>query len=1000
MISETIKKELKKIEKQLLCFETTNIYDKYKECLCKQFANFLLSLKDNKKNIKKSLENFDSPYKENIEIKEKKLYFKTYDINKIAVLVFEKLYEEDSNTAFDNYINFIESYIYENTRWFYLDFSIYNEDENIHIKNSFFNGALKYLNGHKISLEEYYNVLKEKEFCKFDIQITDDIDMFYYFLKNSKFSDCFVNHWYDNQQIDKIFNLLTTIIKFYDYNTNYIYYEKENPIFKLLDLKNDFINATILLSDNIKLNIFLLKHFNYFVIGFINLIEILIQNCNEDYFKFLSDELIEILFKHFHRLDKKNEFYKKIFVILNILSNKYHQSYIYKNSYIFYYKYLLDKFFDFLTITEINEDTYKKVFLFDFIFNDLVNLQIRINKLESYLLLSKYFKLANSLSIKNENLHTLLLNKLENLLNMEKLYIDFKFVEKIDFSVFYSPLDKFQWLNLIEIAEKKQTWQEIQAERRKKRTISSNDRQEPKHQTKLYFKILNDIFIKTYDKDIQNKLIELAKHFGLDVNNGIFEDFIWDRDYFYEKFLKILNLFDDKFFDIFLYELQIRTEIFKLIKLYNYTHSLKRKEKILNTIGKLELNDINLWKKFQYNKQNVIEAIELLISNELFELANKILDFIDFYNEDVSYLKCEKEILDLFFDNKINKDEKFNKLHQIKYSQYDTNKGTESFYKKCEEYKTLIRALIFFDNEPEKTAIILENEMSKAFNYKKLYYVNLIESRIKVFIKNRNSFNFIKLKNIIKEYNNFLIINRLNNDIFDYKAFLSAYIELNDYINASLIIDKLPSYYLRDFELIVLKYKFLKKFKSELKAANFLNNQKKFLTDNEIKKIEEEKLEDLFSYKKEIREHLRKTLEYNFAISFAGEYRFYMQILAKELRKLGYKVFLDKEFETKMISESLNDYLTKTFKYKTEYVIIFVSKEYKEKFYTNQVERKAIIDKEYFQDCIILLQFDNTVLNEIPKDIFYIDLRDKKLEEIDWRKIAKKLKEKYESIGV
>jgi len=985
--------------KQLLCFETKNIYDKFRESLCNNLAEFILSLRD--KSINKAYNLLDTIIQNNIEIVNNKIHFKTYDVSKIAVLVFEKLYNENSDTAFDNYINLIEKYIYENSKWFYLDFSIYNEFENIHIKNNFFNGALKYLKTNTIALKDYYNILKENEWCEFDIKMTDDIDIFYLSLKNSKFSNCFVNRWYDNQQIDKIFNLLITIIKFYDYNTNYIHYKKENPIFKLLDLKNDFINATLLLSDNISLNIFFLKHFNYFVIGFINLIEILINNCNEDYFKFLSNELIESFFKHFsNNLGKKSQFSKKIFVVLNILVDKYYQSLMRKNE--FYYEYLINKFFDFLEITEINKNMYKKIFLFDFVFNDLVDLQIKFNKLESYFLLSKYIKLANLLNIEKENLLILLLNKLKNLLNMEKLYVDFNFAEKIDFSVFYRSSDKVQWLNLIKITEKKLTWQEIQLERKKKRIISNKDRQEPKNQIKLYFKILSDIFIKTYDKDVQHQLIELARHFGLDIEFGIFEDFIFDKDYFYEKFLKILNLFDDEFFNKFLNVLQMRNEIFKLIKLYNYTYSLKRKEEILNTIIKLELNDINLWEKFNYNKQNVIEAIELLISNELFELANKILDFIDFYNKEVDYLKCEKEILDLFFDKKKNKDKKLNKLHQIKYSQDDTNRGIESFYKKCEEYKTLIRALMFFDDEPEKTAIILENEISKAFNYKKLYFVNLIESLIKIFIKYRNTFNYVKLKKIIKEYNNFLIINKLNKDLFDYRAFLSGYIELNDYINASIIIDELPNYYLRNFEMIILKYKFLKKFKSELKAAEFLNNQKKFLTDDEIKKIEEEKREDLFSYKKEIREHLRKTLEHHFAISFAGagEYRDYMLILEKELRKLGYKVFVDKKFETKMIGESLNDYLTKTFKYKAEYVIIFVSKEYKEKFYTNQVERKAIIDREYFQDCIILLQFDNTVLDEIPEDVFYIDLRNKKLEEIDWKEIANKLKEKYESIGV
>ena len=713
------------------------------------------------------------------------------------------------------------------------------------------------------------------------------------------------------------------------------------------------------------------------------------KKANEKYFKFLVNQLVEVFFKHFYNLTSKEQFHKVIFTTLNGL--------IIKNNDLKFE--VIDKIFGQLEIIEIYKEAYIKEFLFSYIFSDIVKLQLKFNTIESYFLLSKYFKLANKLDIKVNNcLQISVLCKIENLLNEDNLFLDFNFIEKIDFSLFYNPLYKDKLLNLLNIDEKKQTWQEIQAQRKKKRIISSSDKQEPKNQIKLYFKILSDVFVKTYDKDIQDKIIGLAKHFGLDVEFGIFEDFIFDRDFFYEKFLKILNLFNEKFFDTFLYELQIKNEIFKLIKLYNYTYSLKRKEKILNTIKRLEKFNFDFWEKFSRSKKNVIEAIELLISNQLFELANKILDFIDFCNKEIEYLKCEKEILDLFFDNK-NKDEKFRKLHQIKYPQDDRNKGIESLYNKCEEYKTLIKALMFFD-EPEKTAIILENEISKVFNYKKLYFVNLIESRIKIFIKDKNNLNYIKLKNITDEYNNFLIINKLNKELFDYKALLSAYIELNDYINAYLIIDKLPNYYLRDFEMTVLKYNFLKKFESEIKAAKFLNNQKEFLTDEEIKKVEEAKLDDLFNYRKKIREHLRKTLEYHFAISFAGEYRPYMQILEKELRKLGYKVFLDCIYENEMLGEDLIEYLTNVFKYKAEYVVIFVSSEYKAKFYTNDVERPAIIDRKYFQDCIILLQFDDTKLNGIPDSIFYLDLKDKKLEEIDWKEIANKLKEKYESIGV
>jgi len=986
----TIKEQL---EKQLLCFETKNVYDKYKECLCEKFANFLLSLRNNK--IENLLKNLDFPYRNHIEIIESKLYFKTYDINKIAVLVFEKLYEENNDKAFDNYINFIEKYIYENSRWFYLDFSIYNEYENSHIKNSFFNGALRYLKNNSISLKNYYEILKEKEFCKFDIQITDDIDMFYFSLKNSKFSDCFINRWYVNQEVEKIFNLLITIIKFYDYNTNYIRYKEENPIFKLLALKNDFINAILWLSNNIKLNIFYLKHFDYFVIGFINLIEIVVENCNEKCFKFLSEELLEILFKYFYRLDRKSKFYKKIFVILNILANKYYQSYIDQNQYIFYYEYLINKIFDFLEIAEINEDKYKKIFLFDFIFNDLVNLQIKFNKLEAYFLLSRYFKLAKNINIEiNVNLYENIANYLKDLLNSDEIQMNFHFVEKIDFSIFYNEQFKNLWLDMIDIDITKQTWEERVKERIKRKSFSSKDKKEPKEQIKLYFKILSDIFIKTYDKDIQNKLIELAKHFGLDVEFGIFEDFIFDKDYFFENFLRKLNLFDKVFFENFLEELKMKYDLYKIVKLYNYTYATTRKKYILNVFKQLENLPFNILEIFNYNKSKIIETIELLLANELIYEAENLLNIINFESEELNYLKCEKEIIKVYLQNK-----DFDKLDEIKYIDNETNKGIESFYKKCEEYKTLIRALMLFDDEPEKTAIIIESEINKSLWYKELYFINLINAYLRIFIKEKNNFNRIKLLNSLIKYEKFLEENKINKNLFDYKTLLFSYIELNDYVKATIVIDSLPEYYLTDFEMIKLKYTYLKKFQSEIKATEFLDEYKKFMINEEIKMVEKERLEDLFEYRKKIRNSLSKTVEYHFAISFAGKYRTHLRNLYKALRKRRYKVFFDEIYKSEMAGEDLEEYLTKIFKYKAEFIVIFVSKEYKKRFYTNEVEKKAIIDREYFQDCIVQLKYDNIELDEKLKNTFYIDLTHKKIEQINWEEIAKILDEKYKSLG-
>jgi hypothetical protein len=981
------------LEKSFLCFENNkNIYDKYEEYLYNKLANFLFSLTNN---IETHFNMLDEVYKNKIELIEKKLYFSGYNVNKIAVLLFEKFYNKNKDKAFDNYINFIENYIYENHEWYYLDFSIYYSEEKTNIKNCFFNSAIKFLENVSITLKDYHSVLEEKDMCKFDENILKqtDLDMFYYFLKKSKFSEYFVNRFYNDKQIDKIFNLLKTIIKFYDYNTYYINYEKENPIFKLLKLNNEFINAVLFLSKDKKLNIFYLKHFEYFHIGFINLVEILVDHQSDLNTKVLTDELIKIFFQHFYRLDKKNEFYKKFFFTLNIIIDKYYKFHISKSQHhIFYYQYLLNKFFYYLKTIEIEIEKYKKIFLFDFIFDELIKLQMEINNIYSYFLLNQYFKLATNFDISiNNNLKEKIIDNIKILLGQYELFVDFNFIEKIDFSTFYDEKYKNIWLNIIDIQFKKENWEKIIKERYKKQIITSKDKREPKAQIKLYFKILTDIFEKNRDLEIEEKIIELAKIFGLDVEFGIFEDSFWNKDYFYEKFLKILNLFDEKSFETFLINLEMKNEIHKIVKLYNYTYSTKRKNKILNSIKKLLMLPINSnIKHFNYNARNIIETIEILLNNELFDIADKILNIIRIENEELNYLKCKKQVLETYLFHK-----NFDKLNEIKYIKDDRNKGIESFYNKCEKYKTLIRALIFFDKEPEKTANILSSEINSTIFYKKLFFVNLINAHLKLFIQNKNKFYETKLSNSIKTYEKYLREQNLNKDIFDYKTLLFSYIELDDYINANLIIGNLPEYYLTDFEIINLKYHFLKKFSSEIKAVEFVDIYKKYMTEEEIKIIEKEKLKALFEYRKKVREKLSKTLKFQFAISFAGKYREHMSILFKELRKLGYEIFFDDIYTSQMLGENLIEYLTNIFKKESEYVVIFVSKEYKEKFYTNEVEKKAILNKEYFQDCIIQIKFDDTNLEEIPSDNFYIDLRNKNIEKVDWKSIAIKLDKKY-----
>ncbi len=117
--------------------------------------------------------------------------------------------------------------------------------------------------------------------------------------------------------------------------------------------------------------------------------------------------------------------------------------------------------------------------------------------------------------------------------------------------------------------------------------------------------------------------------------------------------------------------------------------------------------------------------------------------------------------------------------------------------------------------------------------------------------------------------------------------------------------------------------------------------------------------------------------KYHVALSFAGEDRKYVEEVANELRSKGVKVFYDKFEETNLWGKDLYVYLRDIYQNKAIYTVIFVSKSYHDKLWTNHeresAQARAISEsKEY----ILPAKFDDDV--EIPgllKTTGYINLK-------------------------
>jgi len=117
--------------------------------------------------------------------------------------------------------------------------------------------------------------------------------------------------------------------------------------------------------------------------------------------------------------------------------------------------------------------------------------------------------------------------------------------------------------------------------------------------------------------------------------------------------------------------------------------------------------------------------------------------------------------------------------------------------------------------------------------------------------------------------------------------------------------------------------------------------------------------------------------EYNIALSFAGENRNYVEQVAYYLLKNGYKVFYDKYDKISLWGKNLYTHLQDIYYNKSKYTIIFISKYYKDKLWTNH-ERESAQARAFKEnyEYILPVRFDETEIPGVLPTIGYIDLKD------------------------
>jgi len=116
--------------------------------------------------------------------------------------------------------------------------------------------------------------------------------------------------------------------------------------------------------------------------------------------------------------------------------------------------------------------------------------------------------------------------------------------------------------------------------------------------------------------------------------------------------------------------------------------------------------------------------------------------------------------------------------------------------------------------------------------------------------------------------------------------------------------------------------------------------------------------------------------KYDVCLSFAGEDRVYVERVADRLRQAGVRVFYDRYEQVELWGKDLYAHLSDIYTTAARYCVLFVSRHYARKVWTNH-ERMAAQERaiQENREYILPARFDTTAIPGIRSTVGYIDLR-------------------------
>jgi TIR domain len=122
----------------------------------------------------------------------------------------------------------------------------------------------------------------------------------------------------------------------------------------------------------------------------------------------------------------------------------------------------------------------------------------------------------------------------------------------------------------------------------------------------------------------------------------------------------------------------------------------------------------------------------------------------------------------------------------------------------------------------------------------------------------------------------------------------------------------------------------------------------------------------------------KRTFKYDVCLSFAGEDRKYVKQVAAKLAEGGVRVFYDEQEEVALWGKDLYEHLDYTYRKAARFSVLFVSKHYATKVWTNHERRsmqaRALQENEEY---ILPVRFDSTTVPGLRETVGYVSAKNR-----------------------